>query len=150
MLRQEGGGYRTVGGCAWTKEAMASTQDTGGRQNAAVSYGVDVYGVITCNCSRCARKGFRLALAPRETFTLRTGGENLTEYLSGKEFTQHQFCKTCGVESFAYAQQGGAPVVTITLTGVQGVKVRSLQAIQMQGGVSLRYPSTVTSRQKAT
>jgi hypothetical protein len=53
----------------------------GGCQCGAVAYEVDIdlHQSITCNCSRCQPLGVVLAFAPRDSFTLHKGAENLTE-----------------------------------------------------------------------
>ena len=65
----------------------------------------DVEGEIkeaySCNCSRCARRGSLLWFVPRDKFNLRRGDADLTTYTFNKHVIQHQFCRHCGIQSFA-------------------------------------------------
>ena len=112
---------------------MAEKHYSGGCQCGAVRFevDVDVDRAFTCNCSRCQPMGFVLAMTPREKFVLQAGGDNLTEYLFNKKIIRHQFCKTCGVESFAYGEQDGQPMVAVNLNCLAGVKVRALKTTQL-------------------
>ena len=58
-------------------------------------------GLITCNCSICARTGSILGFVPAERFELVQGEESLTDYQFNKNVIHHLFCKVCGVRSFA-------------------------------------------------
>ena len=74
----------------------------------AVTY--DVTGEFTearrCNCSHCKRKGFLLGFVPVDSFTLKSGAEAQTTYHFNKHLIDHTFCKTCGVQSYAYGGDG--------------------------------------------
>ncbi|MEM8810572.1 MAG: GFA family protein [Cyanobacteria bacterium P01_G01_bin.38] len=101
----------------------------GGCQCGAVAYEVDVDidQAITCNCSRCQPMGFVLSFTPRENFQLHSGEDNLTEYLFNKKEIQHLFCKTCGVESFAYGSMpDGSEVAATNVNCLEGVEPRQL------------------------
>lgn len=76
---------------------------TGGCHCGAVRYEVDtdLAETMVCNCSHCHKKGFILHFAPKVNFRLLKGGDNLTAYHFNKNIIHHQFCKTCGVESFS-------------------------------------------------
>lgn len=63
-----------------------------------------------CNCSHCQRKGFLLAFIPASDFKLLSGEDNLNTYLFNKKHINHQFCQTCGVESFALGDVGDGNV----------------------------------------
>lgn len=115
---------------------MAIEHYKGGCQCGAVMYevDVDVANAITCNCSRCQRMGFVLAFAPRTSFELKSGAENLTEYLFNKKKIRHLFCKTCGVESFAEGNMpDGSPVAAINVNCLEGVDPRALKAHHVDG-----------------
>lgn len=60
----------------------------------------DIPGVMSCNCSRCHRLGWKLVFIPAQQFRLMRGEENLSEYRFNTKTIAHLFCKTCGVESF--------------------------------------------------
>lgn len=115
---------------------MNSTHYEGGCQCGAVSYGVDIdlENTITCNCSRCQRMGFVLAFTAPEQFQLKSGGDQLTEYLFNKKAIRHLFCKTCGVESFAYGKMpDGTETVAINVNCLSGVNPRSLDSKHVDG-----------------
>ena len=82
---------------------------------------------VTCNCSRCRRLGSVLAFAPRESFTLLSGEDTLNEYTFNRGVIRHLFCRTCGIESFAYGQMpDGTPVVAINVNCLDGVDPHTL------------------------
>jgi hypothetical protein len=56
---------------------------------------------ITCNCSICSRSGTMLRFVPASAFELRSGAEWLTDYRFNNKVINHQFCKVCGIKSFA-------------------------------------------------
>jgi hypothetical protein len=109
---------------------------SGGCQCGAVAYEVDVdlENTITCNCSRCEKLGFVLAFTSHDDFRLKSGEGNLTEYLFNKKQVRHLFCKTCGVESFAYGSMpDGSPVAAINVNCLEGVEPRSLNSQHVDG-----------------
>lgn len=115
---------------------MTTAHYQGGCQCGAVSYDVDIdlESTITCNCSRCQRMGFVLAFTPEGNFQLRSGEDELTEFLFNNRTIRHLFCKTCGVESFAYGSMpDGAPTVAINVNCLSGVEPRSLDSQHVDG-----------------
>jgi hypothetical protein len=101
----------------------------GGCQCGAVRYTVDATldRPVTCNCSRCQRLGSVLVFAPRTSFVLERGDDALTEYLFNTRRIRHLFCKTCGIESFAYGQMpDGTPTVAINVNCLDDVDVREV------------------------
>ena len=56
--------------------------------------------VLDCNCSICAKTGFRHLIVPHGDFTLLSGEEALTSYRFGTGTAEHLFCSACGVKSF--------------------------------------------------
>ena len=56
--------------------------------------------VLDCNCSICARTGFRHLMVPHDDFTLLAGESALVSYRFGTGAADHLFCGTCGVKSF--------------------------------------------------
>lgn len=112
------------------------TNYTGGCQCGAVRYEVDctLDQPVTCNCSRCQRLGSVLVFAPREKFTLERGEDNLSEYLFNKRVIRHLFCKTCGIESFAYGEMpDGTPMVAVNVNCLDGVEPRELKPYHHDG-----------------
>ncbi|WP_102798838.1 GFA family protein [Bowmanella denitrificans] len=108
----------------------------GSCQCGAVSYEVDVDlgNTITCNCSRCQRMGFVLAFTSKDQFTLKSGEQQLSEYLFNNKAIRHLFCKTCGVESFAYGNMpDGSQTVAINVNCLAGVEPRALNSQHVNG-----------------
>jgi hypothetical protein len=102
---------------------------SGGCQCGAVRYNVEASldQPVTCNCSRCQRLGSVLVFAPRASFVLETDEASLTEYLFNKHEIRHLFCKTCGIESFAYGKMpDGTPMVAINVNCLDGVEPRDV------------------------
>lgn len=56
--------------------------------------------VLDCNCSICARTGFRHLIVPHEHFSLLRGEGALTSYRFGTGAAEHLFCRSCGIKSF--------------------------------------------------
>lgn len=115
---------------------MAVSHYEGSCQCGAVTYEVDVdlEKTLVCNCSRCQRMGFVLSFAPLESFQLKSGENNLTEYLFNRKVVRHLFCKTCGVEGFAYgARPDGSQVVAINANCLAGVAPRALNSQAVDG-----------------
>ncbi|MDF0603698.1 GFA family protein [Psychromarinibacter sp. C21-152] len=113
------------------------TQYTGGCQCGAVRYRVELDRLepaIACNCSRCQKLGSLLAFAPRETFSLERGEDDLTEYTFNTGTIRHMFCAICGIESFAYGRMpDGTPMAAINLNCLDGVDPRALQTTLYDG-----------------
>ena len=108
----------------------------GGCQCGAVRYeaDADLDKTITCNCSRCQKLGSVLSFTARDKFTLLSGEENLTEYLFNKHKIRHLFCKTCGIESFAYgAMPDGTAMAAINANCLDGVEPRALKSHHFNG-----------------
>lgn len=114
---------------------MTEKHYSGGCQCGAVAYEVDVDidGAIACNCSRCKPMGFVLAFTPSDKFELKSGADNLTEYRFNKKAIEHLFCTTCGVESFAYGEQGGTKMAAINVNCLDGVDPRALDPKPVDG-----------------
>jgi hypothetical protein len=95
---------------------------------------LDISQPVTCNCSRCQRLGSVLAFAPRDSFTLLRGEDALTEYTFNRHVIRHQFCRTCGIQPFAYGQMpDGTPMVAINVNCLEGVDPHALPARHVDG-----------------
>lgn len=115
---------------------MATMHYRGSCQCGAVSFeaDADLSHTVICNCSRCKRLGSVLAFTPRASFDLRSGEDNLSEYLFNKHAIRHLFCKTCGIESFAYAAlPDGTPMVAINVNSLDDVDARALASQAFDG-----------------
>jgi hypothetical protein len=118
---------------------MAMKQYIGGCQCGAVSFetDADLDQTVTCNCSRCQRLGAVLTFVPREAFTLKSGEENLSEYLFNSKKIHHQFCKTCGIQSFSYGQKpDGSEMVALNVNCLEGVNPRELTSYHHDGAAA--------------
>ena len=60
----------------------------------------DAVEVLDCNCSICAKTGFRHLIVPHGDFRLLSGDETLSSYRFGTGTAEHLFCGVCGVKSF--------------------------------------------------
>ncbi len=68
-----------------------------------------------------------LTFVPAEQFQLLTGEENLTEYLFNKKHIHHEFCKTCGVQSFGHAPgPDGKEMVAVNVRCLPNVDTTTL------------------------
>jgi len=108
---------------------MSAALHRGSCQCGAVAFEaeVDVSKPMVCNCSRCRRLGSRLAFAPRESFRLLRGEDALTEYLFNSRTIRHLFCRTCGIESFAYGRMpDGTPIAAINVNCLEDVDPMAL------------------------
>ncbi|HWT14127.1 MAG TPA: GFA family protein [Allosphingosinicella sp.] len=56
--------------------------------------------VIDCNCSICAKTGFRHVIVAHADFRLLEGEGALASYRFGTGAANHLFCRFCGVKSF--------------------------------------------------
>ncbi|HYI63313.1 MAG TPA: GFA family protein [Allosphingosinicella sp.] len=75
----------------------------GGCHCGAVRFEAEVpqaVAVLDCNCSICARTGFRHLIVPHADFRLVAGEAALVSYRFGTGAADHLFCGTCGVKSF--------------------------------------------------
>lgn len=110
---------------------------SGGCQCAKVRYEVqmDIGEVLECNCSRCGRLGSLLAFAPATEFKLLSGDAELTKFEFNKHMIQHQFCSTCGIQSFAIGTnpKTGAKMAAINVRCLDGVDVNALTVKKIDG-----------------
>ena len=82
---------------------MEKVTISGGCHCGAVRYEADAprgAEALDCNCSICARTGFRHLMVAHEDFRLLSGAEALTSYRFGTGAAEHLFCSVCGVKSF--------------------------------------------------
>jgi hypothetical protein len=115
---------------------MGTEHVRGSGQCGAVAFeaDVDISEPITCNCSRCRRLGSVLAFTPRASFTLLSGADALTEYTFNRHVIRHQFCRTCGIQPFAYGRMpDGTPMAAINVNCLDGVDARALPARRFDG-----------------
>ena len=109
---------------------------TGGCQCGAVRFEVEaeIGSVIACNCSRCGKLGALLAFAPKSSFKLVQGEENLTEYQFNTHVIHHLFCKTCGIQPFAYGtDSNGVETTAINVRCIDDIDLENLNVQKFDG-----------------
>ena len=110
---------------------------SGGCQCGKVRYEVqmELGEVLACNCSRCGRLGALLAFAPAAQFRLLSGEGDLTTFEFNKHMIQHQFCSTCGIQSFAIGThpKTGARMAVINARCLDGIDPDALSVRKVDG-----------------
>jgi hypothetical protein len=103
---------------------MAETTHHGGCHCGAVRYKVELdlaQPATACNCSICGRSGTLLAFVPAAKFTLEKGEASLQPYKFNKQHIDHQFCKVCGIKSFARGKSDKGEMVAINVRTIDGI-----------------------------
>lgn len=94
----------------------------------------DLSRVIACNCSICEAKGLTLTFTPQAKFHLSSGEAELTEYRFNKNQIAHQFCKICGVQTFAQATApDGTPMAALNVRCLKEIDFASLAPAPVDG-----------------
>jgi len=115
--------------------AMKKTY-TGGCQCGKVRYEAqaDIGDVIVCNCSRCRKVGGLLSAVALSDFKLLSGENEMTEYQFNKGAIHHPFCKTCGIQSYAYGKgPGGRDMVMLNVRCLEGVDAEQFKVKKFDG-----------------
>jgi hypothetical protein len=96
---------------------------------------MDVGEVLACNCSRCGRLGSLLAFAPATQFQLLSGKGDLTKYEFNNHTIEHQFCSTCGIQSFAIGTnpRTGEKTAAINVRCLEGIDLDALKVKKVDG-----------------
>jgi hypothetical protein len=108
----------------------------GGCQCGAVRFeaDLDLDQTATCNCSRCQKLGSVFSFTARNRFSLVCGADNLTEYLFHKRESRHFFCKTCGIQGFAYGVAAdGTSMAGVNANCLDGIDPRALKSHHYDG-----------------
>ena len=88
---------------------------------------------LSCNCSICRRKGLLLAFVPRAAMTVQ-GESARHSYLFNTHRIRHQFCTTCGTETFAFAPgPNGGDGCAINLRCVPAIDLDALEIRHFDG-----------------
>ena len=109
---------------------------TGGCQCGKVRYEAqaEISEVIICNCSRCRKLGGLLAAAAMTDFKLLSGEDELAEYQFNKRTIHHPFCRTCGIQSYAYGKgPGGRDMVMLNVRCLDGVDADQFKVRKFDG-----------------
>jgi hypothetical protein len=90
--------------------------------------------VIECNCSHCQIKGLLLSFIPSGDFRITEGEGNLTEYRFNTNKITHLFCRTCGVEAFAYGQDNsGNKTTALNVRSLDGIDLSAIKRMPFDG-----------------
>ncbi len=109
---------------------------TGGCQCGKVRYEAetDIGEVITCNCSCCRKLGSLLSGIAMPDFKLLSGEDEMTEYQFNYRRIHHPFCKTCGIQSYAYGKgPGGRDMVMLNVRCLDGVDAEQFAVTKFDG-----------------
>ena len=109
---------------------------TGGCQCGKVRFEAqaDIGEVITCNCSRCRKVGGLLSAVAMSDFKLLSGENEMTEYQFNKGAIHHPFCKTCGIQSYAYGKgPGGKDMVMLNVRCLDSVDTEQFKVKKFDG-----------------
>lgn len=94
----------------------------------------DPDSAMQCNCSICRRKGYLLAFATPESFTLEGSRDDITVYTFGAHAIRHQFCATCGCAPFGEGTgPDGKPMVAINLRCAEDVDLAEIAVTPFDG-----------------
>ena len=109
---------------------------TGGCQCGKVRYEAqaEIGTVITCNCSRCRKVGSLLSAVAMSDFRLLTDADEMTDYQFNKHAIHHPFCRTCGIQSYAYGKgPDGKDMVMLNVRCLDGVDVDQFEVKKFDG-----------------
>lgn len=94
----------------------------------------DLGNVVTCNCSICQKRGALWTFVPPESFALRAGGEDLTDYQFGKKTIHHLFCPQCGVGAFSRGTTAdGREMIAVNIRCLDEVDIGALTLKSFDG-----------------
>ena len=72
---------------------------------------LDTTEVARCNCSICTKKGAVHQRVTKDRFRLLSGQDDLQLYQFNKKIARHQFCRHCGIHTFANPRSAPDQVV---------------------------------------
>lgn len=89
---------------------------------------------MQCNCSICRRKGYLLAFATPDKFTLETSRDDIAVYTFGNHVIRHQFCRSCGCAPFGEGTgPDGKAMVAINLRCAEDVDLSKITITPFDG-----------------
>jgi hypothetical protein len=111
---------------------MSEQHYTGSCQCGAVTFEVDVDLDMTrtCNCSRCQRLGAVWGYTSLDKLKILTGEDNLATFTFNRHVGKHRFCKTCGIEPFAFKADA---IAAINANCLDNVNPRELKSVHVDG-----------------
>ena len=92
----------------------------------------DAVEVLDCNCSICAKTGYRHLIVPHVDFRLVRGEEALASYRFGTGAAEHLFCGVCGVKSF-YQPRSHPDAWSVNLNALDDVSGLDITARAFDG-----------------
>ena len=85
----------------------------------------DLADPVVCNCSFCVKRGALLQKVQSRQFSLIAGESTLSQYGS-REFSDHFFCKECGIHCFTRSTRNNEDAVVVNLACLAGVDLEAL------------------------
>lgn len=107
---------------------------SGGCHCGAVKFRVtsDLAGILDCNCSICAKKGFLHLIVAPEKFELLTDRAALATYTFGTGTAKHMFCATCGMHPF-YIPRSHPDKIDVNVRCIEGLDLGTLEITPYDG-----------------
>jgi hypothetical protein len=89
---------------------------------------------LACNCSICSRKGSLLWFVPRAQARVLGDEQDIASYQFNKGIIEHRFCKTCGVQPFAFGKdRQGNEIAAINLRCIEGIDLDKIPVTHFDG-----------------
>lgn len=93
----------------------------------------DLAKVMDCNCSICSKKAYLLTFVQADAFELKSGQDSLTDYQFNRNVVHHQFCSTCGIQSFGWGEKNGQKMYSVNVRCLDGVDLSGLTVTHVDG-----------------
>ena len=75
-----------------------------------------------------------LSFVPSSQFTLEKGADQLTSYHFNRKHIDHNFCKTCGIKSFARGlRPDGTEMIAVNVRCLDDIDLTELDVKQFDG-----------------
>ena len=118
-------------------ERKLMTNITGGCHCGAVKFQFesDLDQAQVCNCTFCVKRGAILHRVPIGALAIEGSG-NLGTYGS-RDFSEHRFCKRCGIQCFTQVDFNGTEFYNVNLRCVEGLDLESLEPELFDGANAL-------------
>ena len=85
----------------------------------------DLADPVRCNCSFCVRRGALLQKVPSDHFEVVEGNEYLSRY-GNRDFSDHYFCKHCGIHTFTRSTRKNEDAVVVNLACLDEIDLESI------------------------
>ncbi len=100
------------------------------------SFESDLDDPVWCNCSFCVRRGAVLQRVPDNQFELLKGDDCLSRY-GERSFSDHYFCKICGIHAFTRSSRTDKQTVVVSLRCVDDINVDAIEPRVFDGATLL-------------